>query len=104
MVQSDKDSTNVGQKYPGPESRMEKKATQNEKAELHPRQIRGPFQSLSLLTTLHCRKTDQKRLPGDYPHVGVSRLPAIHTENVLISREPSLTVFESLLITVTLIE
>lgn len=41
MVQSDKDSTNVGQKYPGPESRMEKKATQNEKAELHPRQIRG---------------------------------------------------------------
>lgn len=63
-----------------------------------------PFQSLILRTTLHCRKTDQKRLPGDYPHVGVSRLPAIHTENVLISREPSLTDFESLLITVTLIE
>lgn len=63
-----------------------------------------PFQSLSLLTTLHRRKTDQKRLSGDYPRVVVSRLLAIHTKTVPISREPPLTVFESLLIAVTLIE
>ena len=63
-----------------------------------------PFQSLSLRTTLHCRKTDQKRLSGDYQHVGVSRLLAIHAKNIPISRKPSLIVFESLLLAVTLIQ